>query len=320
MAVHHLAISKDTVRGRFNRDIPAAITIDPGDTVIFETLDASWGYRGEQDFGVPQQLRPQGKFDSGHALTGPVAIRGAEPGDVLEVRIGEMHPGPWGWTWAGPMRHRDRDYLGLAEETAITWNLNRDEGVAVDSRGTGITVPLRPFMGVMGNCPAEPGDLSTAPPRRVGGNLDCKELVTGSTLWLPIEVAGALFSVGDGHGAQGDGEVSGTGVECPMDRVALTFFVRKDMALSAPRAETPAGLLALGFGADLDDAAEEALSGILDVMVDRYGVTRPEAGVIASVAVDLHVTQVVNGTVGVHALLRPDAFSVSPEASPTSRQ
>lgn len=311
MTVHHLDVTPDTVRGRFNRSLPSVLTVDPGDTVIYQTLDASWGRAGERAFGQPQQIKPNREIDTGHALTGPVTIRGAEPGHVLEVHIGTLTPGRWGWTWAGPMAHRDRDYLGLTDEAVIDWNLDLDQGVATDSSGRGIEVALHPFMGVMGNCPAEPGDLPTWPPRRVGGNLDCKELVSGSTLWLPIEVEGALFSVGDGHGAQGDGEVGSTGIECPMDRVELTFGVRTDMSLQAPRAETPTGLLTLGFGADLDDAAEQALSGMLDYLTERYPLTRAEAGVIASVAVDLRITQVVNATVGVHALLRPDAFRLT---------
>lgn len=310
MTTHHLDVSPDTVRGRFNRDLPPVLTIDPGDTVIYQTLDASWGYRGERDFGAPQQIKPNREIDSGHALTGPIAVRRAEPGDVLEVGIGQLIPGNWGWTWAGPVKHRDRDYLGLTDEASFSWNLDRERGIATDTEGRGIEIPLHPFMGVMGNCPAQSGDLPTAPPRRVGGNLDCKELVSGSTLWLPVEVAGALFSVGDGHGAQGDGEVGCTGIECPMERVELTFRLRKDMTLAAARADTPAGTVTLGFGADLDDAAEEALSGMLDYMTGRYPLTRAQAGVIASLAVDLHITQVVNGTVGVHALLRPDAFTM----------
>lgn len=310
MTVHHLDVSAETVRGRFNRDLPPVLTIDSGDTVIYRTLDAGWGRSGERHFDLPPILEPDRSIDSGHALTGPVAIRGAEPGDVLEIRIGELRPGRWGWTWGGPMTHRDRDYLHLSEEVAIAWNLDVERGIATDTEGRGISLPLRPFMGVMGNCPAEYGDLPTWPPRRVGGNLDCKELVSGGTLFLPIEVEGALFSVGDGHGAQGDGEVSGTGIECPMEHVELTFNLRKDLQLTAPRAETMAGTLSLGFGADLDDATEQALAGMLDYMTERYPLTRPEAGVLASLAVDLRITQVVNATVGVHAVLPPGAIAI----------
>jgi acetamidase/formamidase len=161
----------------------------------------------------------------------------------------------------------------------------------------------------MGNAPAGPDEAPTAPPRRVGGNLDCRELISGSTLWLPVEVEGALFSVGDGHGAQGDGEAGSTGIECPMERVELSFSVRRDMTIDAPCAQTPAGFLTLGFGADLDDATEAALSGMLEHLQRLYGWTRSEAAVLASLAVDLRITQIVNGTVGVHAVLPPKSYA-----------
>jgi len=159
-------------------------------------------------------------------------------------------------------------------------------------------------MGVLGNAPGEAGPHSTAPPRRVGGNLDCRELITGSTLWLPVEVDGALFSVGDGHARQGDGEVGQTAMECPMERVELTFGVREGGNWLAPRARTEEGYLTLGLGETLDEAAEMALAGMLDHLCGELHVERPEAMALASLVVDLRVTQVVNGgTVGAHAVL-----------------
>ena len=308
MTVHHLDAVRGTVHGRFNRSLPPVIVIDPGDVVIYRTLDAGWGQRLQGE-PVPDVGRDVER-DLGHALTGPISVRGASPGDVLEIEIKALRPGRWGWTWAGPMTHLERPHTALRDETTIDWHLDPDAGVARDAEGRGITVPLRPFMGVMGNAPAETGDHSTAPPRRVGGNLDCRELVTGSTLWLPVEVDGALFSVGDGHGTQGDGEISGTAIECSMDQVELSFRLRRDMPLAMPRARTPAGFLTIGLGNTLDDATKQAISGMLDYIEEEFGVTRPEAAVLASLTVHLRITQVVNGIVGVHALLPPEAFRI----------
>src|SRR5262249_41387563 len=163
--------------------------------------------------------------------------------------------------------------------------------------------------GVMGLPPAEAGEHSTIPPRPCGGNIDCRELVSGSRLLLPVTVPGALFSVGDGHGAQGDGEVSGTAIECPMDVCELTLVLRPDVALTMPRAETPAGSLTFGFDADLNEAMAVALDAMVDLVAARVGVGRREALALASVVVDRRVTQVANQTWGVHALLPRDAVS-----------
>jgi acetamidase/formamidase len=159
--------------------------------------------------------------------------------------------------------------------------------------------------------PPEPGRHSTIPPYWHGGNLDCKELVAGSTLYLPVPVEGGLFSVGDGHAAQGDGEVSGTAIECPIERADLTLDLREDLfgrPLTTPVARTPAGWVAMGLGDDLDEAAAEALDAMLGVLTALHGVSRSEALALASVAVDLRITQVANRTFGVHAVLPPGAL------------
>jgi acetamidase/formamidase len=157
--------------------------------------------------------------------------------------------------------------------------------------------------------PAEPGVHPTAPPRATGGNIDCKELVAGSTLYLPVAVPGGLFSVGDGHALQGDGESSTTAIECPMDRVTLTFGLRPDMRLTTPRANTPAGWITLGFDENLQEATMIALSAMLDLMVEQHDLTRLQALALASLVVDLHVTQIVNGVRGVHAILPHGALN-----------
>jgi acetamidase/formamidase len=155
----------------------------------------------------------------------------------------------------------------------------------------------------MGMPPDEPGLHSTAPPRFCGGNLDCKELSAGSTLYLPVSVPGALFSVGDGHAAQGDGEVCVTAIECPMDRVELTFHLHESPRLTAPRAHTAAGWITLGLHEDLNEAAFLATEAMLELMGEQYSLQRGDALALASLVVDLRVTQLVNGVRGVHAVL-----------------
>lgn len=309
MATYVLEPGREAISGCFSRELPPVLTVESGDTVTSRTLDSSWGKVGRREFHLDLPLLERApERDAGHALCGPIAVHGAQPGDVLEVRIERIMPGSWGWTWAGP-GYMTGDGLGLDEEVLVGWNIDAIRATASDVSGLGITLPIRPFMGVMGNAPAEPGYHSTFPPRRVGGNLDCRELVAGSTLWLPIEVEGALFSVGDGHAAQGDGEVSRMAIECPMEQVVLTFVVRRDLALQAPQADTPAGYLTIGLGQTLEEAQKSALNGMLDYLQRLTGLGRSQAMALASCAVHLRVTQVVNGTVGIHALLPHGAFT-----------
>ena len=156
--------------------------------------------------------------------------------------------------------------------------------------------------------PPEPGVHSTIPPRRWGGNIDCKELVAGSTLFLPIPVDGALLSAGDGHGAQGDGELSGTAIECPLEAAQITLDLRDDLELRMPVARAGGAWLAFGFDEDLEFATRQAIDGILDLIERELGLDRGYAEALASVAVDLRMTQMVNGVKGVHAVLRDDAI------------
>jgi acetamidase/formamidase len=296
------------VHGWFSREYPPALTVDPGDTVRFGTLDSLWSTGPFTGGDLRDRKRvPEHRPGVGHALTGPVEVRGARAGTVLAVRIDAVVPGAWGTTVAGGWQTTFNERYGLVDTGVVhTWDL--DPQAMTGRNQHGHTVALRPFMGVMGMPPAEPGEHSTIPPRRHGGNLDCRELVPGSTLYLPVPVDGALFSVGDGHAAQGDGEVGGTAIECPMDRVDLTFEVREDWELTGPVAHTPAGWLTMGLGETLDDAAFEALEAMFALLGRLHGVSRADAVALASVAVDLRVTQIVNQTVGAHALLRPGAI------------
>lgn len=310
MAVHTLEPIRSHLHGHFSSELPPILTVSSGDTVRVRTLDGGWGLEPPHVDGSKRQLiEPRDpRLDSGHALCGPIAVRGAEPGMVLEIAIEAIEPGAWGWTRAGGWKSPLNERLGLVGggDVTLVWTIDAAAGTARDQHGH--VVSLRPFMGVIGMPPAEPGIHSTIPPRTFGGNMDCKELVAGSRLFLPIPVRGALLSVGDGHAAQGDGEVSGLAIECPMERVDLTLRLRDDLALAGPLAETPAGTIALGFGRTLDEAAAEALEGMLAVLRQRFGAERREALALASVAVDLRVTQVVNDIVGVHAVLPPGAI------------
>ncbi|MBZ0314984.1 MAG: acetamidase/formamidase family protein [Anaerolineae bacterium] len=303
--IHHLDPSRQTLHGHFSPDLAPVLTIDPGDTVHFRTLDANWGLesyiagKGIERAEFAGRVSPE---DDGHALTGPVAIRGAKPGMTLEVHIGAIIPGASGACLTGGWPSAMNERLGIVHDPVIhVYDLNAETMTGRNQHGH--TVTLRPFMGVMGVAPDTPGPHSTIPPRRWGGNMDCKELVTGSTLYLPIGVEGALFSTGDGHAAQGDGESGGTAIECPMERVELTFHLRDDFPLTTPIAKTPAGWLTMGFHEDLDEAAMIALEAMFALMGRQYGIGRVDAIALTSVVVDLHVTQIVNGVKGVHALL-----------------
>ena len=252
-------------------------------------------------------------LDKGHALCGPIEIKGAKPGMVLEVRIDKIVPASFGYTVAGGWASETNDWLGVGEGTEqflLKWSLDATNNTGRDQFGH--TLSLRPFMGVMGMPPAEPGIHPTAPPRATGGNIDCKELVEGSTLYLPIAVEGALFSVGDGHALQGDGEVCTTAIECPMEHVALTFNLRDDLSIATPCANTPAGWLTLGFHTNLQEANMLALSAMLDLMMQQYGFSKLEALALASLVVDMHVTQIVNGVRGVHAILPHGVLNGAP--------
>ncbi len=298
--LYSLEPDERTLHGTFSREHAPVLTIDPGDAVRYRTLDGNWGLEPY----TPGSATPRREFPhhAGHALVGPVAVRGAKPGMTLAVDIGAIVPGTYGATLPGGYASAVNDRLGLSADRSLhAWTL--DPQAMVGHNQQGFSVALRPFMGVMGMPPDEPGQHSTIPPRFCGGNIDCKELVSGSTLYLPIAVEGGLFSTGDGHAAQGDGEVGGTAIECPMERVDLTFRLDETLRLTTPIANTPAGWVTMGFHASLDEAAMIALDAMFELMQRFYGLKRIDAAALASVAVDLRVTQIVNRLRGVHALL-----------------
>lgn len=307
MASHDLELGRRTLHGHWSRDLPPAIHIEDGDTVRLRTLDAMWCAGRPTTWPWARFLPRVASLDDGHALTGPIHVSGASPGSVLEVKINALVPADWAWTWSWQRGARARDLGVLDEEDhRQLWDVDPKTMTARDAKGR--TVKLRPFLGVIGVAPPEEGLHSTTPPRIWGGNLDCRELVAGTTLFLPIGIEGALLSVGDGHGAQGDGEVCGTAIECPMDRVELTLSIRRDMQIRAPIARIDGAWLTLGIGSTLEAASLMALASMLDIIQRQRGVSRNEALALASIAADLRITQVVNLAQGVHCILRDDAI------------
>jgi acetamidase/formamidase len=289
--IHELPLERRTLHGHFSRELPPVLEVDAGDSVRFQALNAGWRWEADSEL---LDDRDADHLDSGHALCGPIAVRGARAGQTLTVRIDEVLPGPWGVTFG--------------DGVPFGWELDPAAGTATNERG--VTVGLAPFLGVVGMPPDEDGVWSTIPPRRWGGNIDCRLLVAGATLFLPIANDGALLSVGDGHAAQGDGEVSGTAIECPLESAQITVDVRDDLELRMPIARTADAWLAFGFDRDLDVAAELATETMLDLIERELETDRKHALALASVAVDLAVTQLVNDAKGVHAILRDGAVRI----------
>ena len=305
VAGHHV-LSRERVHYAWDNSIPPLLTIDSGDTVIFETRDASDGRITPgtrlEDLDLNAPFR-------GHPLTGPVYIRDAAPGDTLEVEVLELRPGSYGWTRFSPGRGLlpddfDRPFLQIWDLTRDPTPFVREAGPSSDSRhGAGIAVPLEPFLGVMGGALAESGAHSTMPPRRNGGNVDTKQLTAGSRLYLPVLVEGALFSCGDGHAAQGDGEVCITAIECEMT-ATLRFTLHKGRDLPEfqfrtagpllPRTNSREWYATTGHGPDLMEAARNAIRHMIAYLHREHGLSREEAYILCSVAVDLKLSEVVD--------------------------
>ena len=288
MAEHSLPAMP--THSRWNRDLQPRREIAAGDTVHFACLDASGGQvkpgSGLEDFLAIDR-------DRIHALTGPVFVKGAEPGDVLEVEVLSVKHKGWGWTSTiAGLGFLDERFT---EPSLFHWDLDG----AVSRSLAPAVLPLRPFCGVMGVCPVEPGEHRTRPPGVFGGNLDVRELSAGATLYLPVQVAGAMFSCGDAHAAQGDGEVCINGIECPA-KVSLRFMLHKGRALAGPLLESAArgvagpAWMVLESNADALTAARGATSRMVDLLVANWEFAPEHAYVLCSVAMNLHLSQVVN--------------------------
>jgi acetamidase/formamidase len=304
--IHTIQLEDKNLHGSFSKDYQPIITVNSGDTIRLSTPDIQWGYsksKGEERIIFTSREKEE---RPGHPMIGPIAIREAQPGMVLEVRINDIVPGWYGRNWAGGMKNWQNDALGLLEvpRVQLDWELHPTTMTGSCMIGNrAFHVGLQPFIGLMGVAPGEAGVHPTPPPRYCGGNIDCKELVKGSSLFLPIAAEGALFSIGDGHAAQGDGEVSGTAIECPLEIVDITFTVHENMNLQLPIANTPSGWITFGFNEDLNQAAAEALNAMIERISQQYHIEKAQALALASAVVDLRITQVVNGIKGVHAIL-----------------
>jgi acetamidase/formamidase len=284
-------LSAEPTHSRWNAELPARLTVEPGDVVRFECQDSSGaqvrpGMTAAEFTGIDR-----GKI---HALTGPVAIHGAAVGDVLEVNVLEVRHKGWGWSSVIPglgfLKQRFR------EPFLFHWELNGEVTRSLQPA----MVPLRPFCGIMGVARAEKGEFRTRAPGAFGGNMDVRELSTGATLYLPVLVPGALFSCGDAHAAQGDGEVCINGIECPAD-VTLRFRLHKGRALRGPMVESPAAKAADGArwvvvesAEDAMEAARAATDRMVDLLVERWGMEPVHAYLLCSVAMKLQLSQVVN--------------------------
>jgi acetamidase/formamidase len=305
--VAHYRVEPDagSVRGSLSRDYPPILRVIPGDNVTVRTLDARWNLEPHAGPGVAVRVLEHKEY--GHCLCGPIFVEGAEPGMILAIHLRSLVPAPWGWSEAGREPTVTNRRLGLAggEPASLLWQIDWNRNAATDQDGR--RVDVSPFLGVITLAPDEPGMHSTIPPRICGGNIDCKELVAGSTLYLPVLCSGGLLSVGDGHAAQGDGELSETAIECGMT-TELEIDVMGPDQVPAPCALIPKGRITLGFHPDLKEAMFYAADAMLRWLEKLLKVDRSTALALSSLAVDLRVTQVVNEVCGVHAILSDHAL------------
>lgn len=309
------ATPKTVAWGYYDAKAAPALRVKSGDTVAIDTLITNSPKRLEEA-GVPadqveQSLRDitdqvKEKGPGGHILTGPIYVEDAQPGDVLEVKILAIKLAiPYAYNAFGPGRGYIPDDYPYAKMKIIPLDAQR----MVAKFAPGIEIPLHPFFGSMGDAPPESvGKWNSAPPWIIGGNMDNKDLVAGTTLYLPVHAAGALFEVGDGHAGQGDGEVDITALETSLTGT-FQFIVRKDMNLKWPRAETPTHYMTMGFNDDLNACATLAVREMVDFLVTEKHLSRDDAYMLSSVAADLHITELVDGNKGVHMMLPKSIFT-----------
>lgn len=313
MTMHYISLQSKNLRGSFSQDYPPAVTVASGDAFTVTTPDIQWGYSKSEKDNYETYTAAEEEAAPKHPVIGPIHIKEAAPGMTVEVHIEKLVPGWYGRNWGGGAASWQNEAMLLAdsEQIQLDWKLNRETSMATtEIGGKSVTVAMKPFLGLIGLQPRARTVHPTPPPYYTGGNIDCKELTEGSRLFLPVEVEGGRLYLGDGHAAQGDGEVSGTAIECPMDEVVITVRLHKEEKLTQPYAYTPAGLVTFGFDTDLNIAAANALRDMIRRTADTFEISREEAAALASAVVDMRITQLVNGVKGVHALLPKDAVQI----------
>ncbi len=306
-------VTPETVHwGYFEAARPPVLEVDSGTRVTINTISGVPAVMPEDEtFVVPEAQRAvhekiERRMIPGHLLTGPVAVRGAEPGDTLEIRILDIELATnWGWNAIRPESGTLPE--DFPEQHLIHIGLERNRNVGVMPWGQ--EVSLAPFFGVMGVAPPPArGTITSIVPGDFGGNLDLKELVAGTTLYLPVFNEGGLFSCGDGHAAQGNGEVCVTAIETGLNGT-FEFIVRKDLRLTMPRAETETHYITTGIHPDLDEAAKQALREMIVFIREHTPLSREEAYSLCSITCDMNCTQLVNRHKGVHAMLPKDVLA-----------
>jgi acetamidase/formamidase len=310
MAHHHLRSSPETCHwGYFDARLKPALVIRSGDEVTVETLSGPPEVLpADPRFEIPPELHEvHAKCERpvpGHILTGPIAIEGAMPGDVVEVRILDVRLRQnWGYNIIRPLSGA----LPTDFDEARLLHIPLDATRMVATLPWGVDLPLAPFFGVMGVAPIPGwGRITSIVPRSMGGNLDNRELVPGASLFLPVFVEGALFSCGDGHGVQGDGEVCVTAIETALTG-RFAFVLHKGAGLSYPRAETPTHYITMGMDPSLDQCAVMALRDMIVLLGEKAGLSREDAYTLCSLAADLRVTQAVNVSKGIHCMIAKTA-------------
>jgi acetamidase/formamidase len=306
MTHHTLHARSETCHwGFFDARLKPVLTIASGDEVTVETVSGGPETLPAADrFHIPPELADiharNERMLPGHILTGPIAVDGAQPGDVLEVEILDVTlRQDWGWNLIKPLGGTLPDDF---HETRLI-NIPLDTARMVGRMPWGLELPLKPFFGVMGVAPPPNwGRISSLVPRAMGGNLDNKELRPGARLYLPVFVPGALFSCGDGHAVQGDGEVCLTAIETALTG-RFAFTVRRDLRLAGPRAETPTHYITMAMDPDLDQCAIGALRDMIVLLGEVGKLSREDAYTLCSLAADLRVTQTVNGSKGIHCMI-----------------
>jgi acetamidase/formamidase len=333
---HHVQLTpENSAIGNFPAQKAAILTVRSGETVRIDTGGGAGWRSGKEDpaawlkrnnvpasvtdpavqetLAVWEKTERFAGIESGHLLVGPIAIEGAMPGDSLEIRILSVVPRiPWGTTGASPGRSLKQPEGARPPAHVTVLDVKKNVGHYLPN----VDVPLGPFMGVMGvqPAPAVGPNQSSSPPGDWGGNLDCRELVAGTTLYLPVHVPGARFFTGDAHAAQGDGEITGTAIETA-NTVTLQFILHTGKTLKMPRAETPTHYIAFGLDADLENAMQQAVDEAVAYVDEITGWTGSEQALpLLSMGADFHVTQIVDFTKGIHAMIPKKLFAKLPAA------